>query len=377
MKISTCILFLTLTSAFCVNAQLNLKHNGIRLGDKIIKQQVEYKEPGEAGINKLWDFSRLKTINDAYELTYSSPPIQGDSLYMMGNNHFDVKKTGTNELIVGTEHNTIYYYRLKNDSLLLLGHENPAVRLQYTQPIVDMIYPTNYGQNVTVNYESAGLYSGTVNIHTKGSVQVRADAFGKMILPTRDTLQTVLRIKTTKLILDTLEEQPDSTSINKGTLQETYKWFTKGYRYPIFETVRNINLVDRSEIFSTAFFFPPQDHYYLDNDPENLAILDSIWNVAHNISETVNLDNNANLFYNYYPNPVESQLTIEYSLESPSTVNLEIYSMEGRLVKNKIIEKQDKGIYFEYLNCSSLSKGTYILRIKANNKSTSDKIIKK
>ncbi|MBF0576008.1 T9SS type A sorting domain-containing protein, partial [Dysgonomonas sp. GY617] len=74
---------------------------------------------------------------------------------------------------------------------------------------------------------------------------------------------------------------------------------------------------------------------------------------------------------------VESQLTLEYYLENTTTVNISLYSMDGKLVKNQSIGKLDKGIHTEYMDCSSLVKGTYILRIEANNKSTSDKIIKK
>jgi len=35
-----------------------------RVGDELIKQQVEYKDPGRSGDNVLWDFSRLTSIND-------------------------------------------------------------------------------------------------------------------------------------------------------------------------------------------------------------------------------------------------------------------------------------------------------------------------
>ena len=124
-------LFLT-SSTF---GQINEKHNSIRVGDEIIKQQVDFKEPSEAGINQLWDFSKLKTIYDSYSLTYSLPALQGDSLYIMGYDTFAKRDISDDELIVGTEHNTMHYYRLKDGVLQLLGHENPSVKLRYTEPI--------------------------------------------------------------------------------------------------------------------------------------------------------------------------------------------------------------------------------------------------
>lgn len=65
-------------------SQVNRDHQCIRTGDEIIKQQVEYRSSGEPGSNKFWDFSRLKTINDEYRLIYCDPPLQGDSLYILG-----------------------------------------------------------------------------------------------------------------------------------------------------------------------------------------------------------------------------------------------------------------------------------------------------
>lgn len=383
MKTLICILFFIVTNLLCIRAQINLKHNSIRLGDKIIKQQVEYKEPQEAGKSQVWDFSKLKTINDAYKLIFSSPPIQGDSLYIMGDNHFDVKKIAENELIVGTEHNTMYYYCLRNDSLLLLGHENPSVRLCYTQPIIDMVYPINYGDKIYKIYQSTGLYSGIVNLKTKGSIVIEADAYGKMILPTGDTLNPVLRIKTIKTIYNIPTDSLDATITDNGTQIESYKWYTKGYRYPIFETVRNINLMDNSEIFKTAFFYPPQDHFYLDTDPDNLAILDSLWNIEEGNNfdkipeETKIVSLEDYITCKIYPNPVKSTLNLDYELRQDATVMFELYSIDGLLVKRIKTMPKLTGSYFETIDCSGLYPRSYILRMTVNGLIVNEKIIKK
>ncbi|MFT3994614.1 MAG: T9SS type A sorting domain-containing protein [Dysgonomonas sp.] len=386
MKTLICILFFIVTNLLCIRAQINLKHNSIRLGDKIIKQQVEYKEPQEAGKSQVWDFSKLKTINDAYKLIFSSPPIQGDSLYIMGDNHFDVKKIAENELIVGTEHNTMYYYCLRNDSLLLLGHENPSVRLCYTQPIIDMVYPINYGDKIYKIYQSTGLYSGIVNFKTKGSIVIEADAYGKMILPTGDTLNPVLRIKTIKTIYNIPTDSLDATITDDGTQIESYKWYTKGYRYPVFETIKGINMTTGTELFSTAFFFPLQDHLYLETDPANQAILDEIWDLDDELkqgqvtedptSKIVSLENL--LTCKIYPNPVESTLYLDYELKQDAKVSFELYSIDGNPVRTIAAKLKMAGSYNETMDCSSLqSKKTYILRIIANGIIVNEKIIRK
>lgn len=47
MKRSSLLIFI-LCSCLELQAQLNSAHNSIRAGDIIIKQQVEFKDPGEA-----------------------------------------------------------------------------------------------------------------------------------------------------------------------------------------------------------------------------------------------------------------------------------------------------------------------------------------
>ena len=362
--------------------QINLQHNGLRSGDEIIKQQVDYKDPGRSGENVIWDFGKLKSVNDEYSLVYSSPVLQENSYYVMGYDTIQSKNTDQNSLIIGTEHNTMYYYQLKDNQLLLLGHENPTNLLHYTQPAVTATYPTNYKQSQTNSYQSEGIYSGKIPFDTKGSITTLADAYGAIILPSGDTLSHVLRIKTVQSISEIIRSINPAMNDSLEMVVETYKWYSKGYRYPIFETIKAINTTDTTNVqeYQTAFFFPPQEHLYLDEDKDNLAVLDSLWNLDHNKgidNPITNPETEIKLSYNFYPNPVESQLTLEYYLETSTTVNVTIYSMEGKLIKNLPISKQDKGLHTEYIDCSNLAKGTYILRIEANNKATSNKIIKK
>jgi hypothetical protein len=355
-------------------AQVNKEHQCIRTGDEIIKQQVEYQSPGEAGVNKVWDFSRLKTINDEYRLVYSEPPLQGDSLYVMGDYTFLKKEVKQGELIIGTEHNTMYYYRQKGDSLLLLGHENPVVKLQYTEPVLQMLYPVGYGQHgQTKDYASEGLYSSTVPISSLGSVTLQADAFGKMVLPTGDTLNPVVRIKHLKTFNDE-EGNPDK-------LLETYSWYTKGYRYPVFEAVRNINARDSMEIFSTAFFYPLQDHYYLSTDPENQALLDEMWDME-NKQTTANTQSPANEtqeiieINKIYPNPVTTEFTVEYTLKQKEKVQIVLVSSEGNVVRNIQKNTQDTGFHQETITCSGLMYGIYHLKLIAGQQTINQTIIK-
>ncbi|MBD8387935.1 T9SS type A sorting domain-containing protein [Dysgonomonas sp. BGC7] len=389
MKKTILTILLVMGMTFPVFGQLNSVHNHFRPGDILIKQQVEFIDAGDSGVNKLWDFSKVKTINDEYTLTYSLPPLLNDSVYIMGDMYFLKKDIRDDELIVGTEHNTMYYYRLTNDSLLQLGHENPTIKLAYTSAMLLMQYPLNYGQTVVSDYKSKGIYSATVDMQSQGVMVTSADAYGKMIFPSGDTISPVLRVKTIQTILDKSAytqnpENIDQTiqSQDKGIQLETYRWYSKGYRYPVFETVSSTNLNDSIRIFATAFYFPPQDHLYLDADPENLALLDELWKepekdnqTSDPTAKTVTLESLMNC--KIYPNPVESQMSLEYDLKQDAKVSFELYSIEGLPIRKVKAQQKTAGQYTETIDCSSLRPNSYILRITANNLFVNEIIIKK
>lgn len=378
MKKTSCVL-LILFNIVLAHGQITLQYNGIRPGDEIIKQQVEYKDPGREGENVIWDFSKLKSINDQYTLTYKSPEPFNDSIYKMGKDIIKIPDVDPTSLVIGIEHNTMYYFKQSSNKLEVLGHENPTTLLQYTTPMTASVFPTDYGQAYTSGYESEGLYSKRIPFGSTGTMNITSDAYGMIILPSGDTIDHIIRIKTVQVIHEIIKTKKKQTF---NITSETYKWYAKGYRYPIFESIKTYNNEDslQTKAFKTAFFFPPQEHLYLDDDKENLAVLDSLWNLKHPIKDetkSTNTEIAGNFSYNFYPNPVESQLTIEYYLENPTTVTISLYAMDGKLLKNITVGKKDKGLHTEYMDCSTLSKGTYILRIDTNNKSVSEKIIKK
>ena len=369
--------------ALGLHAQLNADHNSLRAGDVIVKQQVQYQDPGKAGANRFWDFSDLELINERYELSYSEAPLVDDSAYVMGYTRFNKNTTKTADLIVGTEHNTMYYFYQDFDSLVLLGHENTAVRQQNLQPLIHLKFPLNYGQRVSSPYHSQGLYSGVVNISSEGQVTMSADAFGKMVLPSGDTINPVLRVKVEQTILDTSKDLVSEIENDRGRKLLIYKWYTKGYRYPIFETVECINLNDDSQMFATAFFYPPQEHLYLDTDPDNLALLDELWGYTeedfHNFPD-VNLfkdDKNNPINATIYPNPVSDILHVEYTLTADSPVNILLATIDGKVVKSIFRKQQAAGERHEEIDCSMLMQGAYLLKIVAGEKVICGKILKK
>ena len=77
-----------------------------------------------------------------------------------------------------------------------------------------------------------------------------------------------------------------------------------------------------------------------------------------------------------YPNPFNNFAVVNYSLPYSSRVSLIIYDINGRVVR-RILDNEYKpgGSHIYKLSASSLSSGTYILRIISKNINYSQKLI--
>ncbi|MDR2057210.1 MAG: T9SS C-terminal target domain-containing protein [Dysgonamonadaceae bacterium] len=340
-----------------------------RAGDEIIKQQVQYKDPGRSGENVIWDFGQLQTVNDEYTLTYSEPYLIRDSIYILGKDTIPVPELSDDNLFIGTEHYTMYYYRFSDSCLWALGHENAATLLQYDPPLLSGVFPQNYKDSRTSAYRSRGLYSGSVPFETEGTVKIEADACGMMILPSGDTLKQVMRTCSLLSFSELLmTEAGDSVTVH--TRQETFRWYSKGYRYPIFETIRNIVARDSTETghFETAFFFPPQEHYYLAEDEENLALRE----------EEENFDTWEGLSYNIFPNPVKYvPLELELYLPRTATVRIQIRNTMGLIALDENRGTYPVGICNFQFDLHALPTGNYILDVWLDERLISEIIMKR
>jgi hypothetical protein len=349
--------------------------NGFRPDDVIIKQQVSYKDPGRTGANVLWDFSQLEVENDEYELLYS---------------------TENDTVITGMEHLTQYHYTLQNDSLLLWGFDNQTTKLHNVQPELLLKFPVNYGDTAQSYYYAHGKYGNRLELDAMGTIETGADSYGMMILPNKDTLKHVLRTHTIKYIAedtrpisysyyDKLEsplpitgDSIDQRLVSDSVLfvVETFRWYEKGYRYPVFETVRSWEqhcTNEDYEFLATAFFYPPQEHYYLDNDEENLAILENEAN-----EDTVIIDPWEGLTYNIYPNPVRTTpLEVELYLPKPATIRVQLRSTMGLVAIDVNQGSHPTGTYSFQLDAFNLAVGNYILDIWLNEKLISELIMKR
>lgn len=144
---------------------LRYTDHAFQKGDTLIKQQVEYKVPGNKGSGQFWDFQTLKPINEAYKLTYSR-----------------ISDVDTSQMC-GLEHHTRYYYRQQNSTLQATGFENATTYMRYVQPELRIRYPMAYGDTLYSTFAGIGQYCHRIPLRVNGYTQVQVDGEGDLLLP--------------------------------------------------------------------------------------------------------------------------------------------------------------------------------------------------
>lgn len=377
--------FLFLIPPLAASGQITQSQNVIRAGDKIVKQQVSYIDPGDPGEEILWDFSALKPINEEYVLEYMEPALVNDSIYILGRDTFPKTAISKGELIIGIEHYTAYYYRVADSRVTLLGFENPVTLMHYSVPPPVMEFPFSYKQTSTALFKANGAYSQQFPFESKGEVQINVDAYGRMILPSGDTLDHVVRVKNRTFLQTAPTDQSTSEALTEMTI-ESYRWYVSGYRYPIFETIHTLNdsTTENLEFFKTAFFYPPQEHLYLEDDVANQATIDE--QDEQLIDQKSDNSGNSrkewplqgtHWFCRFYPIPVINRLNIEYLLEKDNPVTISLYTMTGHLLRTISYQRRAAGYYQESMDCEHLSAGRYVCKLTFGTENKSQIIIRK
>jgi len=78
---------------------------------------------------------------------------------------------------------------------------------------------------------------------------------------------------------------------------------------------------------------------------------------------------------NIYPNPVNSNATVAFTLDQPSHVRLTIFNSNGKFIKTVEMNDIHSGMQKVTLGCQYLDEGTYFLQMVAGTRSASAKFI--
>lgn len=345
------IAFLAITNLSAQNLHvLTTDRNTYRAGDQIVKQQVEFKDPGSSGKNLTWDFRMLQPINEEYSLNYFIP----DSTRM--------------DTLCGLEHNTRYYYMQKHDSLWAVGFENSTTMMEYLKPELKLRCPLSYGDTLFSKFEGKGQYCHRLELQVKGYTRVEVDAEGELLLPDFENVKRALRVRTLRHYTETGKDSIEMTL-------DTYAWYAEGIRYPVFESTKT-NLIKKARkqgeqaqdttVFTTSFYYPPERQI---SQVETEPVPDP----------TTELLGAAAVFTEaqFLPNPVETMLNINYKLTRPAQVWFSVHNSIGIPVCQTAPQNLPEGYNTASINMSNQIIGNYTLYVHVDDMVMKQVIIKK
>jgi len=346
--------YVTLVLFLCSNAQeskLTANRNSYRAADRLVKQQVEYKDAGSKGKDLIWDFRMIQPINEEYKLNYFIP----DSSKM--------------ERLCGLEHRTRYYYLQHADSLWTTGFENATTYMEYVQPELKLKFPFSYGDNLYSRFEGKGEYCHRDSFHVQGYTRVEADAKGELQLPDFETVKNALRVHTLRHYTQTGKD-------NLEIILDIYSWYANGVRYPVFESIKT-NLIKKARkqgeqakdttVFTTSFYSPPEEQIsQVETEPLPTETNEELSGAAAVFTEATLL-----------PNPVTDKLYLNYKLTRPAQVWFSVHSNGGIPLCQTPVQNLPEGYNSTAIDMRKLITGTYTLYVHVEDMLIQKVVIKK
>ena len=271
------IALLTMLATAPATAQtLTSLANAPREGDRLELLPVAVPDVGEAGRDRLWDFSDLRLLDGKLKVEH-------------------LLRSDTTDTLMAIARRTRHYSVLRGDTLLSPGTENNLWLIRYTLPETLLRFPFAYGDSLAAPFLGTSQYCERTYHRTYGLSTIKADALGTLVTPDGDTLRHVLRVRTLRtegartlpvytepdmrrllatlppFIADSVHARLAADTLPLTTV--TYRFFAPGYRYPVL-TVTTEGM--GGESVSEALYLSPEEQELLAYDPVNERLRDIV-----------------------------------------------------------------------------------------------------
>lgn len=301
---------------------------------------TNYVEPGVSGKDVVWDFSKLEVKSPFMGTIDSYHTSKCCDKFSKGN-------------VVLEEFGNFFVFESTPSSLEQVGFmtSNGVTRFEYRKPFVKMRYPFTYRSSYNGSYEGDYIVNDKVIGKISGTYEVEGDGLGKLILPNGRTLDNVLRVK---------EVRSTKQLFSNGSAfitDVTYRWYVAQHRFPVLVLIRSEVKGENSEpVVSTRAAY-------------NSNVMST--------TTTTPLNPLSNMNLSVYPNPYAGKVNIEFNTLNRENVNLSIYDLSGKLVKEIVNSTLDAGPKRYQFSAKELGLpvGTYILKLKCGSTEDTRKLL--
>lgn len=346
--LQTVLLQLVSTMMF---GQVNFSQMTPNYSDSLQKNDIHFFLAGKGGKNKLWNFSQKLSSKLSNKVMFS--------------------KDSTNVISV-VDNGQAYYYVFASDTLTQIGAESQKETKDFViaKPIIRQSFV--YGDSISRGFMCDGKYCGNHLFRQAGTTTSRVDAEGSIVMAEGDTIKNVKRIHTIdsySVCMDLDYAALDSAKLTQ-VIDERYDWYLPESHYPIIGTVCSTTYLNMDAQHTTKYAFCSLDEVqtakyvtmveeYEDDDSES-----SFDNDTH-LSDIIH--------YNVQVNGLKVDIT--YDLDIDATISTIIANHMGVTYRNNVWTQQAGAGQNVQIDCSGLSRGTYILYINVNGNVYSEKII--
>lgn len=355
-----------------IHGQITKELNMPRDNDVIVKRQIDAASIREMD-NGTIDLTGVEDVRKGYTVTY---------------------RTAGEDSVSGTEHRTKYLYALRGDSLLTVGTRSQRLTIAFDRPECTMTLPMNDGDETAGVYHGMGTYCDRMFVRCFGSYKTMMTKSGRMILPDGRAIGDVYMIKTEKTVCGTHERLDSMIAIygETGAIPHitedsiirhagndtsrmrtvTKRWYAKGYRYPLLETIKTGKDTGSGETLMTAaFYYPPEEQELLEYDAGNETAR-AERRARDRSDDSDGTDRNRP--YRISQNDGSRTVTVWYDLTEPETINAMICNTAGMVYRQEQRTSeagagQSLSVYY-----GGLKSGQYVMYINIGGERYSEKI---
>jgi hypothetical protein len=315
--------------------QITYAGHALTAGDVHKTLTVKFCDPQSEGANQVWDYSAATISNE--------PPFE-ESL-----------ATGTDgkNIAVGNTQGVSFSFNVTPQGNEYWGYKHGNHSMVFDQPILKTRFPQAYLDQHSGEFSGRYIYTDAnitniVTMTINGTYSTTVDGYGTIILPGGKVFKDVLRVKTYDVCSD-------------GYVVEKYLWYSAVLRYPIFVThIVSVTQGERSRVTQSSHVSVAALEYVAPSSAEKSAADDAL----------------ATKFaYDIYPNPVETETQITYTLAAPAKVSVKAYDVNGMLQEVVVEASQKEGTY-QYTYAPAMA-GIYFVVLEVGGERISKQVVKK
>jgi len=295
--------------------------------------------PGSAGASITWDFTSVLT---------SSTPDTGRAVNCLTTTPTCADYPGSNLVIIGpnVSAHARNYIATSSTKLQQVGAYVAAdTFLKMTNPADQLRFDMIYNQSYVDTFSGVLKYGIFPSGHHDGTITVKYDAYGTLILPGR-TDNNVIRIKSVQDFTDSAHIF--STSYIKQFTITSYDWYKPNTHSPILTIQSMVEIGGPTNESFVAWAVGP---------------VSSVNDVETGIGEV-----------SLFPNPASGSFSLAFNLSSQEEVRATLSDLLGREVA-VIGEGRLSGKNNMIFDTQGLAPGVYVVKIQAGEQLVSRKLV--